>query len=167
MFNAIVVFSKRLNDDDINRVRDLTSAISVEMLNCDKIGLSKFAEYVLGKEEFIEIEVHRLRGVDSLVFLASSELCPVMFFHDVDGILATIENHGDVVSHIKGAISSVARLDFATDYICEGKKRLGMTFDQRAIHRMLDEMRPKFEADLDEVISRGRDYYALVSQVEF
>jgi hypothetical protein len=167
MLNAIVVFSKNLNSNDTDRLKDLTSAKRVEPLNCDKSCLSVFAEHVLEKENFIDIDVYRLEKCDGLSFLASSELRPIMCFKDVDQILESIETFGDIVTHILNAMSALEQLEFATDYMWQGKNRLGWPLDHDAIEGALEEMRTKFEADLDDVISQGRDYYAMGSQIEF
>ena len=166
MFNAIVIFSKDLSEEEIQRIQDLTSAESIVPFDIDAFKLHEFARIVLGIEDFEEIAVFRMVGFLSLSFLIASELQPLMFLQDEDGVLETIQKYGEIASMAEHAVRPFDVFRNCAMLVVEGKMKLGLPLNERIVKILADNPRPEFEQELQDIIRYGRDYYSAASRVE-
>ena len=80
MFNAIMIFSRELTDEEVENVAGWTAAESITAMPPDIDFLSDFARIVLQREDWFDIYGYRLRQFSYSFTLFASYLRPVMLF---------------------------------------------------------------------------------------
>lgn len=166
MFNAIVIFSTELSEAEIKRARDFTSAESVSEIPEELGNLSEFGRIVLGNPDLIDVRGYIFKKFSSLSFLIASDLRPVMFFQDEDGILDTLQKYGEIASMAEHCMRPLDVARGSALGICEGKRQLGLSLNKKIVQFLVDDIRHDFKNDFDDIVQAARDYYSVVSQVE-
>ncbi len=166
MDDVIAVFSKRISKEEVKKIADLISAKSVTRVQLEKAQISEFYEVVLGKQDCSPVVAFKLEQFSFLSPLVLSDLRPIMIFQGGDGVLDTIQKYGHLTMVAGCSLRMLDVVRSGTSIVYDEKTLLGLDVNLKKTEGAIDNIRPLFEAELDEIIVNARQYYSLVSEVE-
>jgi len=165
MFDATVIYSRTLSDNECSRVQKLTSASTLHALGEVHEDVHEFCRLVL-RQDCSNLFAFQLGGVGTFTLLNETDLRPVVSFPRKTQVVEAIKNYGRAAmwaEHIMRVLD-VARGCAAG--ILDEQMNLNLPLNRQIVDFLANDMRPVFRNELACIIQSGLEYYTEVSNVE-
>ena len=165
MFDATVIYSKVLSEQECGRVQELTSACTMQPIGDVHEDIYEFCRIVLG-QDIRKLIAFQLGGVSSLTQLNEADLRPDVFFRTEGQLVESLKSYGRAASWAEHIIRVLDVARGCAAGILDEQMNLNLPLNRQIVDFLANDMRPVFRNELACIIQSGLEYYTEVSHVE-